>query len=208
MAVSSDNTYVASPDKASGGLRFRDLGVETPLPTDPEATPEGFLDGGYISEDGVTKTVDASDDNIIAWGGDTVRVVRTEHNLSYQFTFLESSNLNVLRLVYGDKNVTVDDSTGAITVKESSALQSRKAFLIETFDGDKKLREVIPNGQLAVSGDITYVHSDVVKYECTITAFPDPDAPEYKAYTYRTGGKPKAVGVSPEGVPGVQTDGE
>lgn len=189
MAVSSDNTFVATPDKVSGGLLFRELDAAGDLPTDATTALTGFVEGGYISEDGVTKTVDASDDNIIAWGGDTVRTVRTEHNLSYTFTFIESSNVNVLKLIYGDENVTVDGS-GNIAVKESSKLQSRKSFVIETFDGDKKLREVIPNAQLAVSGDITYVHSDVVRYECTLTAFPDPEDPNFKAYTYRSSGQP------------------
>lgn len=188
MAVSSDNTFVATPDKVSGGLLFRDLDAEGALPKDASTVLSGFLEGGYISEDGVTKTVDASDDNILAWGGDTVRTVRTEHTLSYSFTFIESANVNVLKLIYGDENVTVDGS-GNISVKESSKLQDRKAFVIETFDGDKKLREVIPNAQLAMSGDITYVHSDVVRYECTLTAFPDPADPNFKAYTYRTSGK-------------------
>lgn len=193
MAVSSDNTFVATPDKVSGGLLFRDLDAEGALPEDASTALTGFLEGGYISEDGVTKTVDASDDNILAWGGDTVRTVRTEHTLSYAFTFIESSNVNVLRLIYGDENVTVDGS-GNISVKESSKLQDRKAFVIEAFDGDKKLREVIPNAQLAMSGDITYVHSDVVRYECTLTAFPDPADPNFKAYTYRTAGTPAVVG--------------
>lgn len=192
MAVSSDNTFVATPDKVSGGLLFRDLDAAGDLPEDASTALTGFLEGGYISEDGVTKTVDASDDNILAWGGDTVRTVRTEHTLSYSFTFIESSNVNVLKLIYGDENVTVDGS-GNISVKESSKLQDRKAFVIETFDGDKKLREVIPNAQLAMSGDITYVHSDVVRYECTLTAFPDPADPNFKAYTYRTAGTPAVV---------------
>lgn len=192
MAVSSDNTFVATPDKVSGGLLFRELDAVGALPTDATTALTGFVEGGYISEDGVTKTVDASDDNIIAWGGDTVRTVRTEHNLSYTFTFIESSNVNVLKLIYGDENVTVDGA-GNIAVRESSKLQSRKSFVIETFDGDKKLREVIPNAQLAVSGDITYVHSDVVRYECTLTAFPDPADPNFKAYTYRSSGQPDVV---------------
>lgn len=192
MAVSSDNTFVATPDKVSGGLLFRELDAAGDLPTDATTALTAFVEGGYISEDGVTKTVDASDDNIIAWGGDTVRTVRTEHNLSYTFQFIESSNVNVLKLIYGDENVTVDDA-GNVTVRESSKLQSRKSFVIEAYDGDKKLREVIPNAQLAVSGDITYVHSDVVRYECTLTAFPDPADPNFKAYTYRSSGQPDVV---------------
>lgn len=190
MAVSSANTFVARPDMVSGGLRFGLPGGTFVLPTSVDGATTGLIDGGYISEDGVTKSVDASDENIIAWGGDTVRVVRSGHTLSYSFTFLESGSLNVLRLVYGQDNVIVDEDTGEITIKESSALQPRMAFVIDAFDGDVKLREVVPDAQLSVSGEITYVHSDVVKYECTLTAFPDPANPMFKAYTYRTGAKP------------------
>ena len=187
MAVSSDNTFVATPDKVSGGLLFRELDAVGDLPTDAATALTGFVEGGYISEDGVTKTVDASDENIIAWGGDTVRVVRTEHNLSYSFTFLESLNGDVLKLIYGDENVDIDAATGAIEIRESSKLQPRMGFVIETVDGGRRRREFIPNAQLAVSGDVTFTHSDVVRYECTLTAFPDPDNPEYKSYAWIEG---------------------
>lgn len=187
MAVSSANTFVGSPDKVSGGVRFWKPGVEITRPTDAVTALTGASDGGYISEDGVTKTVDASDENIIAWGGDTVRVVRTEHNLSYSFTFLESLNGDVLKLIYGDENVDIDEGTGAIEIRESSKLQPRMGFVIDTVDGGRRRREFIPNAQLAVSGDVTFTHSDVVRYECTLTAFPDPDNPEYKSYAWIEG---------------------
>ena len=185
MAVNAENTFVASPDKVSGGLSFWEPGTTVTRPTGARTPLTGATNGGYISEDGVTKTVDASDENIIAWGGDTVRVVRTEHNLSYSFTFLESSSLSVLRLIYGDENVTVEG--GTIMVSESSELQPRMPFAIDTVDGDKRVREFVPTAQLAVSGDITYVHSDVVRYEVTLTAFPDPENPKYKAYKWIDG---------------------
>lgn len=187
MAVSSANTFVATPDKVSGGLSFWKPGATVTRPTDATTALTGASNGGYISEDGVTKTVDASDENIIAWGGDTVRVVRTEHNLSYTFTFLESLNGDVLKLIYGENNVDIDPVSGAIEIRESSKLQPRMPFVIDTVDGDRRRREFIPNAQLAVSGDVTFVHSDVVRYECTLTAFPDPQNPEFKSFSWVEG---------------------
>lgn len=184
-APNAGNTFVASPDKVTGGLSYAPLTTE--LPTSSEVPlGEGVTNGGYLGEDGITKTIDASDENIIAMGGDTVRVVRTEHNLSYTFQFLESQRVEVLKLIKGPENVTVDAS-GNVVVQETSKLADRMAFIIDTFDGSKKRREVVPNGQITVSGDEVLTHSDIVRYECTITAFPDPTNPGVKAYIYTTG---------------------
>lgn len=195
MAVSSANTFVGSPDKVSGGVRFWKPGVDITPPTDAVTELVGATDGGYVSEDGVTKTVDASDENIIAWGGDTVRVVRTEHNLSYSFTFLESLNGDVLKLIYGDENVDIDEDTGAIEIRETSDLQPRIGLVIDTVDGGRRRREFIPNAQLAVSGDVTFSHSDVVRYECTLTGFPDPKNPKVKSYVWIEGETPALPGA-------------
>lgn len=195
MAVSSANTFVGSPDKVSGGVRFWKPGVDVTPPADAVTELVGATDGGYVSEDGVTKTVDASDENIIAWGGDTVRVVRTEHNLSYSFTFLESLNGDVLKLIHGDENVDIDADTGAIEIRETSDLQPRIGLVIDTVDGGRRRREFIPNAQLAVSGDVTFSHSDVVRYECTLTAFPDPKNPKVKCYVWIEGETPVLPGA-------------
>ena len=45
------------------------------------------------------------------------------------------------------------------------------------------IREVIPIGQISVSGDVKFAHSSVIQYEVTIEALPD--ASDNNAYEYQ-----------------------
>lgn len=165
----TDAILTGAPVTATGGIRFTDVGATLPL-TATEALDTKWLKGGYVGEDGVTRTTDASDDKIKAWGGDTVKIVRTEHSISYTFQFMESANADVLKLIHGEQNVEIDGEK--ITVNHTSQLPERKSYVIDMLDSDSALREVIPNGQIASSGDVAFVHSDVIRYEVTIEAFP------------------------------------
>jgi hypothetical protein len=183
MATGIDAIQVGAPVTATGGVSFAP--TDTTLPTDATTSLDlSFIKGGFIGEDGVTRTTDASDENIIAWGGDAVKVVRTEHSISYTFAFLESANADVLRLIHGDENVTV--TAAGVEVKQTKKMAPRRTFVLDMMDGDSRIREVIPNGQIASSGDVTFVHSDVVRYEVTITAFPATvgGTSDVKAVTY------------------------
>ena len=179
MATGIDAIHVANPATATGGVTFAPLG--TALPTDATtALASEFVKLGYVSEDGVTKTVDASDDKIRAWGGDTVRIVRSEHSVSYTLTFMESGNPDLLKAIYGDDNVIVTGST--LEIRTTSQVPARGVFTLEMIDGDTAIREVIPNGQLSLTGDIPFTHSGVIQYEVTIEAFPGNDG--VKTVTY------------------------
>lgn len=173
-----------SPVTATGGLLFGDTTIEKPADATVDLSTE-FVKGGYIGEEGVTRTTDASDEKIKAWGGDTVKIVRTEHSITYTFQFLESANADVLKLIHGEDNVTVDTANKKVAVKHTSALPLRKTFVLDMADADVKLRELINDGQLSTSGDVQFVHSDVIRYEVTIEAFPDEDG--VKAISFMDG---------------------
>lgn len=168
MAIS--DIAVGSPVTATGGVLHAPVGTAYPA-TVAESFSSDWIKGGYVGEDGVTRTIDASDDKIKAWGGDTVKVVRTEHSVSYTFQFLESSNADTLKLLFGDDHVAVTGTD--ITVEVTSEMVPRRAFAFAMKDGDKLVREIVKDGQISVSGDVTFVHSDVIRYEVTIEAFPD-----------------------------------
>lgn len=170
MATGNAAVLVGAPITATGGLLF--AGLDAALPTDAVAPVDpAFVRGGYIGEDGVTRTTDASDEKIRAWGGDTVKIVRTEHNITYTFQFLESANADVLKLIHGEENVTVTGSS--VSVKHTSKLPERKAYVLDMKDAPAAIREVIPDGQITTSGDVVFVHSDAIRYEVVIEAFPD-----------------------------------
>lgn len=188
MANTAAN-IVAGVPLATGGVL---LGATTATaPTTATAALTGFTGAGYIGEDGVTETNERNTDKIRAWGGDTVKVVQTEHNVSYKFTFLETLNGDVLKAVYGDDNVLTTAATvssGTLhEVQINGAELPRKSFVFEVKDGAAKIRIYVPDGQVTEVGDVTYSDSEVIGYEVTVEAFPD--SLGNKAYKFMDDGK-------------------
>lgn len=189
-APTAANVIVGKP-LATGGVMVAPKG--TTLPTGATAATvtldAAFVGTGYISEDGVTQSIGTDTTDIVAWGGDTVRVIQTTHALTYQFSFLET-NSDVLKLVYGDENVSVTAATSSAGTRIATLINSKtlphKAYALEIKDGDAKVRIAIPDGQITTVGDVTYVHSDAIKYDVTITCYPDDSG--NKAYLYTDDG--------------------
>lgn len=164
----------------------------TALPTDVATEPDtALVFGGYVSEDGLTENADRSTDKIRAWGGDTVKVVQTEFSLTYEFTFIESVNADVLKTVYGTDNVQTTPATGEAGVMHSVIVNSEtlphQVFVFEIKDGDARIRIVIPDGQVTTVGEISYVDDNVVGYPVTVEAYQDDSGAN--AYKYLTDGK-------------------
>jgi hypothetical protein len=172
MANTAANVVAGVP-LATGGILIGDLAAAAP--TTAVSALTGFTAAGYIGEDGVTETNERSTDRIRAWGGDTVKVVQTEHNVTYQFTFLETLNADVLKAVYGDDNVTTTAataSTGTLhEVQINAATLPHKSYVFELKDGDAKIRIYVPDGQITEVGEVTYSDSEVIGYQVTVEAF-------------------------------------
>ncbi|RTE50390.1 phage tail protein [Actinobaculum sp. 352] len=161
---------VGAPVSATGGVAYAP--TDTALPTDASATLDSaFVLGGLISEDGCTLSPNRSQEQKRAWGGKIVRTIQTEYGLTVTFTFLESSKAEVLKAVYGDENVTI--SAGKIAVLHNEKQPERKAYVLNMLDGKRKRRIVLPNAQLAQTGDIQYVHSDLIQYSVELTGYED-----------------------------------
>ena len=179
-----------SPLTATGGILSAPLATTRPMDA-VTALPAGFVKKGYVGEDGVTKTVDKTDEKIKAWGGSTVKIVRQEHSVSYSWTFLESGNAEVLKALVGEENVIITPATAEhgnqIEVRETGQMVPRESWVMEMKDGDTAIREYTPDGQLAYSGDVQFVHSNVISYTVTLEAFPDSNG--VKSYTWMDDGK-------------------
>lgn len=161
----------AGKPKIGGAVSVAATG--TTLPTDATtALNAAFKNLGYISEDGMTRALTRESDNIKAWGGDTVLAIQTEFGETFQFRLIESLNIEVKKVVFGDDNVTGTLAAGITTTVNSKEL-AEHAWVIDMVTRDAVTRIVIPNGKVTEIGEITYSDSDVIGYDITVTAFPD-----------------------------------
>ena len=188
MANTAANVIAGTP-LATGGILIGALTAAAP--TTAVSTLTGFSAAGYIGEDGITEANERSTDRIRAWGGDTVKVVQTEHNVTYQFTFLETLNADVLKAVYGEANVTTTaatPTTGTLhEVAVNAATLPHKSYVFEVKDGDAKIRIYVPDGQITEVGEITYSDAEVIGYQVTVECFADADG--NKAIKFLDNGK-------------------
>ncbi|WP_306365440.1 hypothetical protein [Nocardia sp. CC227C] len=182
----SANVFVASPRPGGVGV-FSRAPLGTALPTDAAtALAVDYLDHGYLGEEGlvITTTRDTTDHK--AFGGDTVATTQDNYDWMVKVILLEDGNLNVLKTTFGDDNVT--DSGGLITVKHNRIRLPRSVFVLDTIGDNGVLkRQVIPVGQVVSVGDITLVHTDLVRYELDVKAYPNTAGDNVIEYIEETG---------------------
>ena len=156
--------------KVGGAVYIAPLG--TTAPTDSTtALDEAFELLGYISEDGVVISEERDSDNLVAWGGDTVRTLQSTYTETFAFTPIEVNPV-VARAQYGDGNVTV--TAGKMTISHNSSQPAEKMIVIETVPNASTTdRFFVPRAQLTEKGEQTLNDTDPMGRECTYTALPD-----------------------------------
>lgn len=177
--INSKNVTAGKP-KTTGAVFWAP--TSTTLPTDATSTLNvAFKSLGYISEDGITNSNTTTSEDIKEWGGAVVMTVQTEKSASFEMTFIESLNSEVLKLVYGSSAVT--ESAGAITVKAGTGEADAQAFVIEmVLTGGRSQRIVIPNGKVSEISDVEFRAGQAIGYTVTISALPDTEGHFYYSY--------------------------
>lgn len=181
MGNTATNVSTGKPN-ISGAVYVAPLG--TAVPTSPTSTldPAVYTCLGYVSEDGLENSNEMDVSVIKAWGGMIVYRSLTELDDSFSLALIESENVDVLKAVYGDSNVTTTAS-GDIKVDVKADDPQEKVWVFElSLRGGRAKRIIIPDGAVTAREAITYNDSDAIAYGITVSAYPDADGKTHHEY--------------------------
>lgn len=169
---SSDKVSTGKP-KTAGAVYRAPAGTTAPTDASTELAA-AFKELGFVSDDGVSNSNSGDSTDVYAWGGTPVLATQSEKTDEWKLTLIESLNAEVLKTVYGDGNVTVDESGKKITVKAGAAQLASSVYVIDMLlKGGALKRVVIPVGSLSDVGEIVYKDDEPIGYEITIKGADD-----------------------------------
>lgn len=169
MANNKKNTSLGKP-MANGMVYAAPAG--TALPTDATtALDAAYKSVGFISEDGITNSVDTDSTTVTDAGGTTVINEISSYSETYQFAMLETQ-ADALGVRFESANVKSADG-GKLTVDHKMPTGESKVYVFEILmTGNKVKRIVVPDGTVSEYGDTQYHAGDAIVYDVTIAANP------------------------------------
>ena len=178
--MNASNVTTGKPN-VSGAVYVAPAGTSLPESA-LTAVGSTFKELGYVSEDGVTNANTITSESIKAWGGDTVGIVQTGKEDTYNFKLIESTNVEVLKTIFGSANVTGTLAT-EISIAANSGEQEAHAWIFDMIlKGGYLKRICIPSATITELEDIVYKDNEAIGYGITIEATPDADGNTHYEY--------------------------
>lgn len=166
MALNADNVRVG----LNGNIYLAPVGTTAPTDLDT-AWAAGWMDLGYLSEDGVSMEYSTDTTDINAWQSlSPVRKVLTSVDMTLGFTAIELKTATV-KLYFPSSTMTDVSGTVHKLAIPAAPEPDERAIGLEWLDGDIKNRLVIARGEVTERGAITIGRSDAVGLEMTISAY-------------------------------------
>lgn len=134
----------------------------------------GLNSAGFITRDGVGETEDISTEKILDWNLDVIDVITTDYGKQLTVTFAESLNAHVLKFLFGEDKVTVNEETGEVYLRKTADDRPNAAVMFDT-KGKRgaKGRGFVAECQVTNIGEIKRVKDALITYTATIDVFND-----------------------------------
>lgn len=175
--VNSYQVYAPGPDQSAttGAIARGPLG--TPLPTDARsALDPALVSGGYVSENGITLSLSKSTTPIKDWGLNNVRKLLTDFDGTIGLEFLQVDQWAAEALL-GAANVTTTaatrDAGNQLGMKIGPVTTDPEAWVFSMKDGDRRVRIVVPNGNVELSGDVAFQPGAANIWPATLNCYDD-----------------------------------
>lgn len=166
MAENSANVGVA----VTGAVYRGKAGATAPTGTATALAPANWDEMGWISEDGITRSMPGAGDaeTIKGWqNGGTVRVIRTpsDENPTFSFVMLETNKATV-EATFG-VTLTQTATEGSYVIN-TNVNRAREKWAIDVIDGAELSRYYIGLGEVVEVGETTLASNAATAYEITI----------------------------------------
>lgn len=184
----SDAKNVSAGKPKVGGAIFK-APIGTVLPKNAkEKLDDAFKQLGYCSDDGLTNGNEQESESKKAWGGDTVLNMGKGRKDTIKCKLIEVLNVEVLKTVYGEKNVTGSLDDG-IEIKVNNEELESFSWVVDMILKGAVKRIVFPNAAVTDVGDVVYKDDELIGYDTTITAVPNEMGDSHYEYIAKTNGK-------------------
>lgn len=183
--MSDKSNIVVGSDTVSGGVMIAPLGI--PLPKSAtEAVNQAFERAGFVAGDGIERNEKVDTDNITAWGGSVVRIVKKSTEVTVNFSFLEYRNPIVQQAIYGDANVistaATADHGNLLEIAGKVDMAPHREMIIDMVDGDVRGRLVFPDCQITNREKYTAKDNDSINRGVTWTLLKDDNGEYFREY--------------------------
>jgi len=168
MALNASNIRAA----VSGAVMTAPRG--TTAPTDAtSAWPAGWLDAGYVSDDGVEEEPNEDTQEIKAWqNAAVVRRVISKSEIRWKFTMIETKKTTLA--LYHRGNTPAGALPYRLDVK--AAGPDPRMLGLDILDGVLHYRIIVPLAELSDRSAIKYASDEEIGYEVTLSGYPDANA--------------------------------
>ena len=144
----------------------------------------------------MTNSNSPESDTVKAWGGDVVLTLMEGREDTFQFTLIEAKNIEVLKAVFGNDNVSGSLSAGIVIQNTNEDLEDCSWVIDMILRDNTVKRVVIPDGKVSEVGDVTYSDSDAIGYEITLSAMPDSNGVLHYEYIKATSATTGTTGTT------------